>query len=331
MRIYPDLTPDGEFKKLSDLGHTGALNDRQFSFLRSLSLTNSLADMMSSWASTPPIRLFSEGETGVWFDPSDLSTLRQLSTTTQAVTTVGQSVAYMLNKTRPLTLGSELVTNGGFDVSSGWTLSSGASISGGKLVFSGVAAFGGVSQAISLNSTKLYECKISVESVTNLLRFRFSIGGIVITAPEITAPGSYTFLLSPNSTGSVTLQIVAGPAASTNAVIDNVSIKELSGTHAIQSTVGSRPTLRRNSGGIYYLEDDVDNAISWAAPAGTYTVVFCDTAGSVTVQTSQSLSGATDALRATQTVGYLAINRALTAKETADLTNWFKAKAGVAS
>ena len=45
-----------------------------------------------------PSRLFSAGEQGVWFDPSDLSTLFQDAAGTVAVTAVGQSVGKMLDK-----------------------------------------------------------------------------------------------------------------------------------------------------------------------------------------------------------------------------------------
>lgn len=34
MRVYPDLTPDGEFQRLGGLGYTGALNDRQYAFFK---------------------------------------------------------------------------------------------------------------------------------------------------------------------------------------------------------------------------------------------------------------------------------------------------------
>jgi hypothetical protein len=222
-----------------------------------------------------------------------------------------------LDKSKPLTLGSELVTNGGFDVSSGWTLNPGASISGGKLVFSGVAAFSGASQVISLNSTKLYECKISVESVTSLIRFRFSIGGLTTAGPEITTPGSYTFLLSPATTGVTSLQLVTAGAASTNAVIDNVSIKELSGNHAIQTTVANRPVYASGKS----IQNVSSDSLNWAAPAGTYTLAYRADTGTV-ILTGQSLSGSTNMLVATKVYSYVAINRELSSPERRSLTEY---------
>ena len=98
MRIYPNLTVDGEFKTLGDLGYTGALNDRQFTFLRAQGYQNSLADMMNSWKSYSPIDIFSAAEQGVWYDPSDLTTLFQDSAGTTPVTAPGQPVGRMLDK-----------------------------------------------------------------------------------------------------------------------------------------------------------------------------------------------------------------------------------------
>lgn len=52
------------------------------------------------FAETPssPIRLFGSGEQGAWYDPSDLSTLFQLSTDTTPNVTVGDPVGKILDK-----------------------------------------------------------------------------------------------------------------------------------------------------------------------------------------------------------------------------------------
>lgn len=101
MRVYPELTVDGEFKSLGDLGHTGSLNDRQFSFLRAAGYTNGLTDMFSQRSASlsfTPISLFAASEPGVWYDPSDLSTMFQDTAGTVAVTSPGQSVARINDK-----------------------------------------------------------------------------------------------------------------------------------------------------------------------------------------------------------------------------------------
>lgn len=98
MRIYPELLVDQEFKSLGDQGFSGTLNDRQFAFLRSKGYTNSLADMIASWLSYSPVKLFTLSEPGIWLDPSDLTTMFQDRAGTTPVTTPGQSVGYRLDK-----------------------------------------------------------------------------------------------------------------------------------------------------------------------------------------------------------------------------------------
>ncbi len=44
MRLFPDKTQDQEFQDLGDLGYTGALNDRQNKYLKSLGGSGSLTD-----------------------------------------------------------------------------------------------------------------------------------------------------------------------------------------------------------------------------------------------------------------------------------------------
>jgi hypothetical protein len=70
----------------------------QFSFLRSQGYINSLPDMMTSWLSFSPSILFSANEPGILLDPSDLTTLFQDTAGTTPVTTPGQSVARVNDK-----------------------------------------------------------------------------------------------------------------------------------------------------------------------------------------------------------------------------------------
>ena len=78
----------------------------------------------------------------------------------------------------------------------------------------------------------------------------------------------------------------------------------------------------------YVFDDEVDDAISWAAPADTdYTIARVDAGGTVTILTGQSLSGATDILLDPDIAGYVAVDRALTSQETTDLTAYLEALA----
>ena len=97
MRVYPTRTVDYEFDDLGAAGHTGALNDRQFAYLGSRGHTGALSDRFYKFNNDTIIGLFS-GSQGVWYDPSDLTTLFQDSAGTTPVTTAGQTVGKMLDK-----------------------------------------------------------------------------------------------------------------------------------------------------------------------------------------------------------------------------------------
>ena len=66
-----------------------------------------------------PSALFALAEPGVWYDPSDLTTLFTDTAGTTPVTTPGQTVALALDKSKGLVLGSEgvpIVVDSGEDV-----------------------------------------------------------------------------------------------------------------------------------------------------------------------------------------------------------------------
>jgi len=106
------------------------------------------------------------------------------------------------------------------------------------------------------------------------------------------------------------------------------AITDLSGNgnHATHSQVPSRPLLQQTVGGLYYLDSDgVDDALNWTAPTDTdYTVAYVNTAGAATILTGLAMSGATDILLDPALVGYLAVDRALTSPETANLTAYLE-------
>jgi len=56
-----------------------------------------------------PTRLFALAEPGVWYDPSDLTTLFQDTAGTTPVTTPGDPVGLVLDKSKGLVLGPDVV------------------------------------------------------------------------------------------------------------------------------------------------------------------------------------------------------------------------------
>jgi hypothetical protein len=265
-----------------------------------------------------PASLFASGEQGAWFDPSALTTM---FTDTLGLTgaAVGNAVALMFDKSKGLAFGAERVPNPGgpFTSTADWTSGTGSptlSVSDGNLVITTTTASRAIATLSGLTSGATY--KLVDTGRVNIANIRIGTdsGG---TTGTTYASGSH-FVAT-----AATMYLTLIVSSSVTASISSVSVKELPGNHAIQATLAARPILRQTGGGVYYLEDDlVDDALNWTAPAGTYTVATVNTSGTVSILTSQSLSGETDMLLDAALVQYIAVNRALSGGETTGLTNY---------
>ena len=203
--------------------------------------------------------LFRSGEPGAWYDPSDLSTMYQDAEGTTPVYMPGQGqidppVGLLLDKRLGLTLGPELVSNGEFsDGTAGWSTSSSyqssAAAVGGEMRVTSTAAFGRQVSPVSLTVGKTYVLtgKARAEGgLTARLQVGTSSAGgdsgafiAVLTTSSIQTFGRIVF------TATAAQMYVSAGSASAGAVtyFDDISIKELPGNHAFQSSTTSRPTL----------------------------------------------------------------------------------------
>ena len=210
-------------------------------------------------AGLTPRTLFSAGEQGAWYDPSDMSTLFQDSAGTVPVTAVEQPVGLILDKSRGLVLGPELVTNGNFsNGSTGWLLSSGVSIQNQQAVFTNVTGSNNGLVAIGiLSAQKRYQVTFTVVSISSGQVYVFFAGN---SSPSVGAPGTYTFTLNAGSYTSNFGVVKPNSSPDVNCVIDNISVRELPGNHAFQATATSRPVLQQDASGRHYLSfDGVDD------------------------------------------------------------------------
>jgi hypothetical protein len=207
-----------------------------------------------------PLSLFSAGEQGAWYDPSDFSTMFQDSAGTTPVTAVEQPVGLILDKSKGLALGAELVTNGDFSGgATGWTVPAGWAIG------SGVAT--GTSTSTSLISTGLvvagrsYRVEFDVVTYTSGTLFvRVGAG----TAATTNTTGRKSFILV--SSGTASVEFYGGLFSGS---IDNISVRELPGNHASQATSTSRPVLSARVNLLTYSEQ-FDNA-AWTKTNSTVT------------------------------------------------------------
>jgi hypothetical protein len=259
-------------------GLTGSTNDLWFVYLRRLGYTGSLNDMLAAYYAANPdtpfwesIRglLFGAGEKGVWYDPSDFSTLYQDAKGTPPVTAVGQVVGLMLDKSRGLVLGSELVTNGGFVTDTGWVKGTGWSIADGVATHSG-ATVGTLTQSVVLTNLSTVKVTFTVTGyVSGNVYVTFTGGSGATASAAYAANGTYTAYLN-TGTGNVNLYFAS--TVSLVGSIDNISVKELPGNHATQATTGSKPLAQATYASLDAFDDYLTAA---AGGAGTTGILLC--------------------------------------------------------
>jgi len=199
--------------------------------------------------------LFKDGSQGVWYDPSDLTTLFQDSAGTTPVTALEQSVGLILDKSKGLVLGPELVTNGTFDANvNGWTAYSAAAggiiswSAGAMIVSNNGGTYARGTSPISTVAGRVYLLTVQVTNVTALATIRATTVADASSgylATKVSAGvGSHQLIFTATGTTTYVALYVEATGANT-ATFDSVSVKELPGNHAYQPTSTSRAVLSR--------------------------------------------------------------------------------------
>lgn len=202
-----------------------------------------------------PRTLFLSGEQGVWYDPSDLSALFQDAAGTIPVTGMEQPVGLMLDKSKGLVRGAELVTNGDFNGGvTGWSAvaSAALSVSGGALeVLSTAASYGAGRQVIPVTVGKTYEVSVTARRGSQNAPAWLVIGGAVGSPINISvttqSPAKYSAIVVAAGAG-LNIDLQSQNVIGAQSYFDNATVKELPGNHATQPTAASRPilTARKN-------------------------------------------------------------------------------------
>ena len=277
-------------------------------------------------------KLFSNGEQGFYYDTNDLSTMYRDAAGIVAVTAVGQVVGLMLDKSKGLSLGFERITNGNF--SNGVTSWNGINgtdevVSNGFLNFINTGtANPNVSQGGVFEPKKSYKVSFRVanyESGFVYLIAYSSITAEIVSTVQVSTNGVYTTTIKcpPNATGALGIRVGSAPTLS----ITDISVKELAGNHAYQTTPAARPILQDAPRRIDF--DAVDDKLITNLPAQ---LTGCTVIRSVPNVGTQVLTGQT--IPATYAdnkdhCGLIVINRALTPSETSAITAEFNKRAGV--
>lgn len=205
--------------------------------------------------------LFANNEQGVWYDPSDLSTMLQDAAGTTPVTAVGQPVGLILDKSKGLVLGPELATNGDFATDTGWTKGANTTISGGSANFAAASGYAIWQNSAGIFAGGYYEVTYIVSGYVSGT-IRSYIGATATFGPTISANGTYTFRAGPITGGEVGFQSMDAFTGS----IDNVSVKAISGNHATQATAAKRPLLQNDGVNNYLAFDGVDDSLGIGTP-----------------------------------------------------------------
>ena len=197
--------------------------------------------------------MFANSEPGAWYDPSDMSTLFQDSAGTVPVTAVEQPVGLMLDKSKGLALGPELVTNGDFsNGTTGWSAYNAViSAVNGTLKVDDSSNSGYNSSAVqqlNLVAGRTYLFTFDVVSVSGAWSIGFattdSSAGITFPSAMLSknTTGPQRFVFTYDGTRNFLFMAVDGSGI---VFYDNISVKELPGNHASQATTTKRPIYSR--------------------------------------------------------------------------------------
>jgi len=159
------------------------------------------------------------------------ATLFQDAAATTPVTSVEQPVGLILDKSKGLVPSSELVTNGDFsNGTTGWTITAPTiwSITGGQAVCTSGGST--LKQTSILSVGKLYQISFDILNYTSGSLLLTSFSG----STAISGNGTKTFIRYATST-----DFLLYANTNTNLSVDNISVKELPGNHAFNSSGNS--------------------------------------------------------------------------------------------
>lgn len=272
------------------------------------------------------IALYANGEQGaLYYLTEDFAGLYQDAAGTTPVTAVGQPVGLMLDRRFGLVRGAE--ENPTLDAT-GWTITGGAHFDNG-VVIKDTATSGFAESGVSIVAGKTYELKVNVLSLSG------SAGFIVRTGPPSDATvgvmplGMNTLIFTAPAAGNTYLRLVY--TSSLLGSFSFVSIREIPGNHASQSTAAARPLIKLDGNGKLWRDfDAVDDMHNTTFPdlGSDATIARAIPSVGAQILTGQTI-GAGVWADSTDSNALAIIDRALTPDETAALTAWLNQQSGV--
>lgn len=270
--------------------------------------------------------LFANNEQGFAFDFNDLSTMYQDSAGTIPVTGVGQPVGLVLDKSKNLQISGEKVIDDDFNTPSAWNIVGTNSTNTINLI-NGAATFNitdNTSSAMlrqltsNLVAGKCYEVTVVVSSYT---KGSITINGLNTSTLINSKETAKTKVIMQSSI------LVLTPTPNTQLTIESISMKEITGNHAYQSTSAKRPILKSSPTQLNY--DGIDDVMTVNLPTQLTgcTVIRAVPNVGAQILTNQTIAAPYNSN--TTNSGLIVVNRALTSEETTRVTQVFNKLVGV--
>jgi len=286
-----------------------------------------------------PDELFANGEKGAWYDPSDLTTLFQDSAGITPVTADGDPVGLMLDKRLGLVRGPEQSANPGPDYASltGFTATNGnLSIVDGHVRLTGNGGISRVTISETLTVGKTYNVMIRARSSSPGARMFFWSGVEPSIDSGVGSIGSefsdFSCIVKATSENVDVRAYIDTSSATAGYTLDiaSISIKELPGNHASQSTTAAKPTFRTD-GTLYWLEfDGDDDALVASIPSIANATAAIAKSTGTEITYPVDLSGGEFVMDETN-YGVIVREGEFTEQEALDVTTYLNAKAGIES
>ena len=268
--------------------------------------------------------LFANNEQGFAYDPNDLSTMFQDAAGTIPVTGAGQPVGLILDKSKGLVLSSELVKNGDFsDGSTDWNLEATWVLSNNATIATNAPAGTSTYQNLTTTLGRFYKITFTVSNYIAGSVFPTLFNGD--NGAVVSSNGTFSSIVLKRNAGLSAIGIASRDSFS--GTIDNISVKEIAGNHAYQTTSSMRPLLVASPQRLDY--DTVDDKLTTTLPAQ---LTGCTVVRAVPNVGTQILTNQTIPTPYNDNIdncGLIVINRALTASETSQITKLFNKAAGV--
>lgn len=206
--------------------------------------------------------LFSAGEQGVWYDPSDFATMFQDGAGVTQVTAPGQTVGLILDKSKGLAVGSNTIPALDFTNATAWPASAGGTLTRDSASAFTTTASGGLRNSAAVTVGLWYRITFNYTCTTGLGVRNAGSNANTVGTDVAAGSGVFTALFA-----AVDTNIYFRIAGAGSVTITNLVVTSLAGNHAYQPGGSSlRPLFQTDGSAHYFLQfDGTDDFLQTAA------------------------------------------------------------------